>query len=693
MGQTCAADLLRMFTPGTAPHAAKYLNQYFNVVLRFFFIFRNYKRKNTQLKPLTDTMLIQVRQLKETGMSIREIARNIGYAESTIRMRLKIGCGVESLGRFKSVFTPAQEKEIVEHCIALDSRFYGLTLKSLRFLAFQFAEQNGIPHSFSQVSKLAGHDWTRDFLKRNNLSLRMPRKTSVARTMGFNREQLAQYFKNLQEALDTHKFPAHRIYNMDESGFQTVPNKLPKHIAPVGKREVAKNVSAEQGKTVTVACSMSAAGNYVPPFFIFARKRHNPLLLKDGPAGSAMAVTDSGYMNTPTFVVYLEHFIKHTNPSAHSPILLLLDNHVSHVSLQAITFAKNNNIHMLSLPPHSSHRTQPLDRNFFRPLKAYYDDLCDNWTTSNPGQVVTEYHVAGIFSKAYERTATVGKATEGFRVTGICPLDINIFTDEDFLPATVTDQDQDVDTADIDERRVDCLDEVPPIGQLPVGNPASRILHPARENNERNMHMLASGSPEPGPSSGSLDALISPSQILPLPKINIRRKRTGRGLKSALLTSTPNKLRLQELDAEKKQKNELQKNRPTNKKVRTKLFLPEDSSDSSGSCDYDHDSSGSENEKTTELQRDSYVVVRVNGKSKGAFRLYVARIVGLQDDGYIGVFYKKVPMTPRFILTDEEAFFTNTDIIKILQKPVLSSITRYSGMIRFTTDLSMFSLY
>ncbi|KAJ8965879.1 hypothetical protein NQ314_003859 [Rhamnusium bicolor] len=190
---------------------------------------------------------------------------------------------------------------------------------------------------------------------------------------------------------------------MDESSFQTIPSKLPKHVAPTGIREVAKNVAAEQGKAVTVACSMSATGHYVPPSFIFARHTLNLLLIKDAPTGSALGVTDSGYMNSLRFVDYLEHSRKYTNPTADSPILLMLDNHISHNSLQAITYAKNNNILLLSLPPHSSHRTRPLDRHFFRPLKAYYDDLCDNWTTSNPGEVVTEYHIAGLFRQAYEK--------------------------------------------------------------------------------------------------------------------------------------------------------------------------------------------------------------------------------------------------------------------------------------------------
>ncbi|KAF2889708.1 hypothetical protein ILUMI_16465 [Ignelater luminosus] len=65
--------------------------------------------------------------------------------------------------------------------------------------------------------------------------------------MGFNKIQLAECFKNLKKVLMKCQFSPHRIYNMDESGFQTVLNKLPKHITPKRKKEAAKKVSSEQG--------------------------------------------------------------------------------------------------------------------------------------------------------------------------------------------------------------------------------------------------------------------------------------------------------------------------------------------------------------------------------------------------------------------------------------------------------------
>ncbi|KAF5281543.1 hypothetical protein FQA39_LY05078 [Lamprigera yunnana] len=55
------------------------------------------------------------------------------------------------------------------------------------------------------------------------------------------------------------------------------------------------------------------------------------------------------------------------------------------------------------------------------------------------------------------------------------------------------------------------------------------------------------------PSKENVDPvrLTSLADIIPLPKIKTRRKRKGKGLKSELLTSTPNKERMEEKQTEK----------------------------------------------------------------------------------------------------------------------------------------------
>jgi hypothetical protein len=83
---------------------------------------------------------------------------------------------------------------------------------------------------------------------------------------------------------------------MDETGISTVqdPGKI---IAPKGQKCVGSVTSWERGKNVTVICSMSASGTYIPPLFIFPRKRMCHQLQKNGPPGLLYQKTD-GLMMT-----------------------------------------------------------------------------------------------------------------------------------------------------------------------------------------------------------------------------------------------------------------------------------------------------------------------------------------------------------------------------------------------------------
>ncbi|XP_065172619.1 uncharacterized protein [Atheta coriaria] len=172
--------------------------------------------------------------------------------------------------------------------------------------------------------------------------------------MGFNHDQVNQFYDNLLSLQDKYKFKPSRIYNMDESE-------------------------------------------------------------------------------------YLHHFKENVQPTKENPVLSILDNHSSHLSLAAINFCRDNGIHLLTLPPHSSHKMQPLDRGFFGPLKTKFAYECDKWLTSNPGRVIGQSEVAQLLNESFKKVATVCNATSGFKTSGIWPIDREIFSEEDFIAASVTD--------------------------------------------------------------------------------------------------------------------------------------------------------------------------------------------------------------------------------------------------------------
>jgi hypothetical protein len=117
--------------------------------------------------------------------------------------------------------------------------------------------------------------------------------------------------------------------------------------------------------------------------------------LDRAPPGSSRERTESDWSNMTTFQNFFEnHFLKHVNRSNPSePILLLLyDGHKSHISLFLTEWAKNNNVILFILPPHTSHLLQPLDVGILGHLKLYNKE-CQKHLRENPGARVTMHQM------------------------------------------------------------------------------------------------------------------------------------------------------------------------------------------------------------------------------------------------------------------------------------------------------------
>lgn len=345
----------------------------------------------------------------------------------------------ENAGRFKNTFTEEQLLLLKNYVTDIDRRAFGLTKKDFARIVFDYAEHLKIEHRFNKEERMAGKDFVSNFLSKFNLSLRKPEATSVARLAAFNEVSVQNFFNLLTEIMKKYRYEPHQIYNVDETGCSTVPTKSPLIITPTGKRRVVKVSSAERGSNVSVVCCVSATGHYVPPLFIFKRVRMQDYLLHDAPPGSQAACNpESSFINAKIFLEWLSHFKKNVGPSADNQILLLMDNHASHITLEAVNFCRDNFITLLGFPPHTTHRMQPLDVSFFGPLKTAYSNVCNDFLTMNPGQTVAVKNVPSLFHKAYAKAATLNNAVKGFEAAGIVPLNSQIFSAEEFEPAVTT---------------------------------------------------------------------------------------------------------------------------------------------------------------------------------------------------------------------------------------------------------------
>lgn len=514
---------------------------------------RTYKRK-TELKYSLEDLKKAIDDVKTKKLTLGKAAEAFNIPKTTIFDYLKKKVIKQPRSGRKPLFTDDQETQLVDYIIKCSKLYYGLTIKKIRQIAYQYAEKNKLPHKFDRVKQLAGKDWYYNFMKRHpSISLRTPEATSLNRITAFNETDVKIFYDNLQAIQNKHHIQPDKIFNVDETGISTV-QKNQRIVAVKGQKQVGKATSAERGSTTTVVCAFSAAGQYIPPFFIYKRKRMNPQLLHGSNPNMVGAVSDSGWINESLFVDWLHHFITYAKPSKKDPVLLILDNHESHISLDAFSLCREHGIIMLSLPPHTSHRLQPLDLTYFGPIKTAYNQECENRMAERFGQPITQYDIVELFTKAFNRCSNLEKAASGFRTAGIYPLRpvqidlIQPCTAQETINPT---QNIHMNTQPSDNQAID-------IQQAPDAHNHADVTAAAQDHRVEDHDVPASdiGSVNSQNDDASTHA-VSLSEIVELPIISPKiSKRNIRKKRSTILTSTPIKDQLEEKENRKRAKEE-----------------------------------------------------------------------------------------------------------------------------------------
>lgn len=710
---------------------------------------RNYKRKSNQNAWSEQAMKGAIRAVRAGEMTQNAAAVHYQVPVATLNRRIKSGKGEDDgskkkLGRFSTIFTPVQENDLCHHILQLEKTFFGLSTYEVRSLAYQYATRNNIENNFNRQTKLAGLDWMYGFLKRHKqISLRKPENTSAARAAGFNRVSVETFFNLLGSLIDKYHFPPSRIYNCDETGITTVPNKPSKIFSLKGKKQVGCYTSAERGTTITAEICVSATGHYVPPMLVIPRIRRNPIYEIGLPAESVVAYHSSGWMQSEIFSdIWFPHFLRHTHPSEESPVLLILDGHVTHVkNIRLIEQARQNHVVILAIPPHTSHRLQPLDVAFMYPLSNYYSQELKTWQRNKPNKLVELADVSQIFGKAYVRAATLTNAKNGFEGAGIYPYNPNKFPDDLFAPAELTERDISPTTAlgarennaDPDPVTEDPAQEtrastplssscntiatvdLPGCSHWSGGNTPPKNQKNIFEEKQQKTPPQARSDPDDQLSDKDATSFVSPEQILPLPKVIPKQVNRGtrRKGKTAVITSSPYFQELKELkrpqvtttEQAKQAKRKLVPSAKVPKLPKrkvAKLSESEDSDDVEEQVVYEDESDNSDfvnhsDEETLtqeksfslvkgEIRMNDFVLVTLREEKTQANKKYVAQIIDIHPQEQEGSYTAKFMRNYRghddifvFPEAEDQSLIYNSEILGVLQN---FSTLRY-GKVKF----------
>ena len=408
--------------------------------------------------------------IKDKTHTYSQCLQLFGIPRSTLERRVKdrnkIAVGVKKMmGNMTSVLPEEIEDSLAEYILKMEAMLMGLGTEDVRRLARELAERNNVNHPFP--TEMAGLTWFQGFMRRYpRLSIRIPENTSHARAKAFNATNVAEFFSLYKGLLEKYSFSPNRIYNVDEKGVSTVHNNPPKILSLKGKKQVGCIASGERGVNTTLVLCGNALGTMVPPLFVFPRVKNNPLLLRGAPTGSVQHNALTGWIQTESFVTWLKHFISFTGSTEQNPTFVILDGHATHVkSLEVVDIARSNGVHIICLPPHSTHRMQPLDVTLMKPLSSKLAREYQLWLRANPGQSLTIYHIAELFNKAYLAACVPETLIKGFEKTGLYPLNPDVFAGQ-FSASEVTDLSNPSNT------------ELPPAAQtssgtLPQGTPTS----------------------------------------------------------------------------------------------------------------------------------------------------------------------------------------------------------------------------
>ena len=240
------------------------------------------------------------------------------------------------------------------------------------------SKQNHPKHPFG-IKGRPGPDWMLQFERRHSDRIKNCKREGLAyaRSKDLTKENVDKFFSLFKSLDDKYHFSPSNIYNADETGF--MPSSTKARVLVGTELKNAYSLQPNQGKNMfTVLFCCNAAGTYLPPFTVYKGKSLWRRWVVNGPDGAKFGVSPKGWMMDYNYQKWFSKvFCPLTKEEAGDKHrLLLMDGHNSHINYEVARAAYDNNVHLLCLPPNSTHALQPLDVSVFRSVKALWSECC-----------------------------------------------------------------------------------------------------------------------------------------------------------------------------------------------------------------------------------------------------------------------------------------------------------------------------
>lgn len=383
--------------------------------------YRRYSPKDLQ------TALNQVRVNK---VALADAAAMHGVPRETLRRHLTRGA-ISARSGPRSILTAAEEADLVYYLLRMADLGLALDRAMVAEVVLQMVQMDGKrKHPWVHPdSSGPGRDWWESFLDRHpELAMRRARALDRTRATMSNASVVSHFFECMEGAMAGVR--SELVFNMDET---KVDGKQPRVVARKGARSVHALADPMMVHISLVACVNSTGTHIMPPALVTQGVNVNLAWYDARQKDMLWATSESGWMESTMFVSWLRHFIKFVEPlrvacanGKPEPVVLLLDGHSTHVTLEAIMLAERSGVRLVKLPAHTTHILQPLDLAVFGPWHRHWGKARHAFRVCRPRTVISKEVFAALFRKPWDAALSAANIKNGFKAAGIVPWDPSV---------------------------------------------------------------------------------------------------------------------------------------------------------------------------------------------------------------------------------------------------------------------------
>lgn len=371
-----------------------------------------------------DDMQKAVAEFKEGKGSCKLIAARYGINRTTLLNHIK-NFKCQAVGH-PTVLSLAEEELLVHSLVKLGEWGFGFNRLQLQVCVQDYLTRLDRPNPFK--NNLPGIDWCKAFERRwkSDISMRVAQNLPKNRAAAGSSEIIEHFYETLLSILTKYDLlnKPQNIYNCDETGFQTDAG-VQKILCRRGSRNPVKLVGNTTKTMYTVLMACSAVGEFLPMYILYKGLHLYSSWCIGGPDGARYNCSPSGWMESAQF---LEWFVNSFIPGTshlEGMKLLIFDGHNSHVSIELIDKARENNIELLCLPAHTSHLFQPLDVGVYKAVKQAWRNILREFYQSSGYKCVDKLIFPSLMKKLDESGClSRANAIGGFEGSGISPLSL-----------------------------------------------------------------------------------------------------------------------------------------------------------------------------------------------------------------------------------------------------------------------------